>query len=342
MTKISPNAADGFCKTAPRSAQFALLYGPDRGLVQERARLVRDAVFGTDYDPMNHVKFTASEIEADPIRLIDEARSLSLMGGPRLVEASGPDADLVGALTALIKDPGTLSAFILITADDLPTRSKLRGLAEKTDGFGAVACYTDDAKTIPVLIRQVLETDHGLTIGNDARQALASQLGGDRALTLAALEKLALYVRSGEVTLEDVEACATDAAALSLDRLLYAITAGDGAAADFEFDRQLRAGTDPNAVLALLRLHLKKFMTVGIGVSEGQPIGAAIGALRPPLFFKIKDTFAAQARHWPLDRSLKALDCVRDTLVRIRQTGAPVVALTRQCLFDVIALKKQS
>ena len=46
MTKISPNAADGFCKTAPRSAQFALLYGPDRGLVQERARLVRDAVFG--------------------------------------------------------------------------------------------------------------------------------------------------------------------------------------------------------------------------------------------------------------------------------------------------------
>ena len=97
----------------------------------------------------------------------------------------------------------------------------------------------------------------------------------------------------------------------------------------------MRAGTDPNAVLALLRLHLKKFMTVGIGVSEGQPIGAAIGALRPPLFFKIKDTFAAQARHWPLDRSLKALDCVRDTLVRIRQTGAPVVALTRQCLFDV-------
>jgi DNA polymerase-3 subunit delta len=124
--------------------------------------------------------------------------------------------------------------------------------------------------------------------------------------------------------------------------LLYAITAGDGATVDMELDRQLRAGTDPNAILALLRLHLKRFMTVGVGVSEGQPIGAAIGSLRPPLFFKIKDTFAAQARDWPLDRSLKALDSVRETLVRIRQTGAPVVALTRQCLFDVIALKRRS
>jgi len=341
MTKISAGNADSFCKTAPRSARFALLYGPDRGLVQARAGLVRQAVFGDEYDPMNHVKLTASEVETDPVRLIDEARSLSLMGGPRLVEASGADADLVRALTALIAEPEMLSAFVLVTADDLNTRSKLRVLAEKTDGFGAVACYADDARTIPVLIRGVLEEQHGLTVTPDARQALAQQLGGDRALSLGALEKLALYVRQGEVTLEDVQACAIDAAALEMDQLLFAVTAGDGARVDVEFDRQLRAGTDPNAILAMLRLHLNRFMAVGISVSEGQPLSAAVGALRPPLFFKIKDTFTAQARNWPLDRSLKALDRVRETLVSIRQTGAPAVALTRQCLFDVTLNSKQ-
>jgi len=339
MTKIPPGTADNFCQTAPAKAQFALLYGPDRGLVQERALMIRKAVFGDAYDPMNHVKFTATEIEADPVRLIDEARSLSLMGGPRLVEASGPDAELVKALNALVAEPATLSAFVLITADDLTPRSKLRALADKHDAFGSVACYTDDAKTIPMLIRQVLETEHGLTIGNDARQALASQLGGDRALTLAALEKLALYVLSGEVTLEDVQACSTDAAALDMDRLLFAVTAGDAGRVDFEFERQLRAGTDPNAILALLRMHLNRFMSVGIGVSEGQPLGVAVKSLRPPLFFKIADTFSAQARDWPLDRSIKALDLVRECLTAIRTTGAPVVALTRQCLFDVVALK---
>ena len=71
---------------------MALVYGPDRGLVQERVKLIREAVFGAEFDPMNHVRFTADEIEADPTRLVDEVlRGLSLMGGPRLVEATGND-----------------------------------------------------------------------------------------------------------------------------------------------------------------------------------------------------------------------------------------------------------
>ena len=339
MTKISANRADHFCKTAPESAQFALLYGPDRGLVQGRAKAIRAAVFGDAFDPMNHIKLSASDVDDDPVRLTDEARSLSLMGGPRLVEASGSDAAVLRALTPLQADPGSLTAFILITADDLPARSKLRQWGEKTDGVGVVACYADDAKAIPQLIRQVLEEEHGLRISADARQALAAQLGGDRALSLGELQKLALYVGSGEVTLEDVQACAPNAAALEMDRLLFAVTAGNGPAVDREFERQLRAGTDPNQILALLRTHLSKFMNVGVAVSEGAPLKAAVDGLRPPVFWKVRDAFTAQVRDWPLDRSLKALDRVKDTLTSIRQTGAPTHALARQCLFDIARLR---
>ena len=62
---------------------------------------------------------------------------------------------------------------------------------------------------------------------------------------------------------------------------------------------------------------------------------AAIAGLRPPLFFKTKDAFMAQARDWPLPRSLTALDLVKNCLAAVRQTDAPVNALTRQCLFDI-------
>ena len=77
--KVSSASADAFCRAAPQRARMALVYGPDRGLVQERVKLIREAVFGAEFDPMNHVRFTADEIEADPTRLVDEARALSLM-----------------------------------------------------------------------------------------------------------------------------------------------------------------------------------------------------------------------------------------------------------------------
>ncbi|MAH87974.1 MAG: DNA polymerase III subunit delta [Kiloniella sp.] len=335
--KISSANADAFCRTAPQRARVVLIYGPDRGLVQERVKLVRAAVFGDDFDPMNHVRFTANEIEADPTRLVDEARALSLMGGPRLVEASGNDADLVRALTALQTDLDKLAAFVMIVADELSPRAKIRVMAEKSDGFAAVPCYSDEVSVLPTLIRQVLEEEHGLSVSADARQALQGHLGGDRVLTLNELQKLALYVGADaeEVTLEDVLACAPNAAGLELDRLLFAITAGRAAQVDTEFDRQLSAGTDPNAVLSMLRLHLNRFMAVGVAVDEGKTMQAAIAGLRPPLFFKTKDVFTAQARDWPLVRSLAALDLVRDCLAAVRQTDAPTIALTRQCLFDV-------
>ena len=335
--KVSSASADAFCRAAPQRARMALVYGPDRGLVQERVKLIREAVFGAEFDPMNHVRFTADEIEADPTRLVDEARALSLMGGPRLVEATGNDADLVRAVTVLQAEPDKLAAFVLLIAGELTPRAKIRVMAEKADGFAAVPCYSDDANMLPALIRQVLEDEHGLSVSADARQALQGHLGGDRALTLNELQKLALYVgpEAGEVTLEDVQACAPNAAGLELDRLLFAVTAGNAARVDSEFERQLAAGTDPNAVLSMLRMHLNRFMSVGVAVGEGKTMQAAIAGLRPPLFFKTKDAFTAHAREWPLPRSLTALDLVKNCLAAVRQTDAPVNALTRQCLFDI-------
>ena len=156
---------------------------------------------------------------------------------------------------------------------------------------------------------------------------------------IAAIDEVRRDLALVRPLLADAAALAPNAAALEMDRLLFAVTAGNGPAVDREFERQLRAGTDPNQILALLRTHPSKFMNVGVAVSEGAPLKAAVDGLRPPVFWKVRDAFTAQVRDWPLDRSLKALDRVKDTLTSIRQTGAPTHALARQCLFDIARLR---
>jgi DNA polymerase-3 subunit delta len=61
-----------------------LIYGPDEGLVRERAeRLLRTMLDGPD-DPFRLSDFMADQLRGDPARLADEARSLSLLGGRRV------------------------------------------------------------------------------------------------------------------------------------------------------------------------------------------------------------------------------------------------------------------
>ena len=62
-----------------------LIFGPDTGLVSERAtRLVAKASEG-DSDPFNLIKIDASELSSDPTRLIDEVLTVPLFGGRRIV-----------------------------------------------------------------------------------------------------------------------------------------------------------------------------------------------------------------------------------------------------------------
>ena len=61
------------------------IYGPDRGLVAERARLFVSKSGIAPDDAFSLVRIDASEIERDPGRLIDEAGTVSMFSARRLI-----------------------------------------------------------------------------------------------------------------------------------------------------------------------------------------------------------------------------------------------------------------
>ncbi len=63
----------------------ALVFGPDRGLVQERAERLTTAVAGTTTDPFVVAEIAADALRGDPARLTDEAMAFAPSGGRRAV-----------------------------------------------------------------------------------------------------------------------------------------------------------------------------------------------------------------------------------------------------------------
>ncbi len=79
MTVLKAAEIDRFVANPPEAGGVVLIFGPDTGLVSERAtRLVNKASEG-ESDPFNLVKLDASDLGSDPNRLIDEVLTVPLL-----------------------------------------------------------------------------------------------------------------------------------------------------------------------------------------------------------------------------------------------------------------------
>ncbi len=331
--KIEPRRADAFSKAPDPALRAILFYGPDGGLVRERARQALLALAADPDDPFSVASLSAGELTDDGARLNDEAAAISFTGSRRVLRIGDATDALAGVLADFLSGaPG--DAVVLIEAGELPARAKLRKLFEGAQNAAAVACYRDEGRDLADTIRTHL-SQAGLRVSQDALALLTSQLGGDRQLTRRELEKLVLYkgAEDSEIGLEDVRACIGDSAALSTSDLALAVGAGDLPQVERTLGRCLQEGVNPVGILRSVANHFQRLHLVA---TSGNP-ELAIRALRPPVFWKTAESFKAQARSWSRPALAEALALLLETEAACKTTGAPAATLCDRALLRIAA-----
>ena len=84
-----------------------LLYGPDAGLVRERADDLARSVCSDLHDPFRVAELSGPAVAADPARLADETAQMSLIGGRRVVRVREAGDRLAALFRGFLDDaPG--------------------------------------------------------------------------------------------------------------------------------------------------------------------------------------------------------------------------------------------
>ena len=83
--KLAAARVEGFLRQPDPEIHAVLLYGPDAGLVRERAETLARGVCPDLHDPFRVAELSGGMLVSDPARLADEAAQISLMGGRRVV-----------------------------------------------------------------------------------------------------------------------------------------------------------------------------------------------------------------------------------------------------------------
>jgi DNA polymerase III subunit delta len=334
MAQKKSHEVDAFLKSQNSAWPIVLLYGPDKGLVSERAAAYARSTGLPLDDPFATIRLEADEIDSDPAKLADEARTISMFGGERLIwvrNAAGQKG-LAEAVKHLCAEP-PVDTRILIEAGDLKKGATLRTVIEGASAAMALPCYSDDSRGIDGVIDDVLARE-GLQIALDARQLLRDNLGGDRLATRGELEKLCLYAHgSGRITIDDVREAIGDVSALSYDEIADAILTGDIPRFSISFDRVVKSGSPPFLILNASMRQFQQIQLLRYAVEgEGKSVSAVVASAKPPIFFNRRKLVETALSRWTGERLSKAMERLQKTVLESRQNAALSVPLIRQAL----------
>lgn len=341
--KLTGTRADKFCAAPQAGILGALIYGPDRGLVQERGQILASKFADDPNDAFNVTLLTADDLSSDPARLSDEMSAMSLLGGTRLIRVKLEHEKQGAAISKLIGSfdaaPQRCAARLIIEAGDMSPRSAIRKAFEAAGHFAALPCYALSVQNLERLIVDKLAAigPHGIGIDKDALLMWAPLLEGDRGLAQNEIEKLALYKGYGEtenscVTLEDINALAAGGQAGSIDEIINAAFSGQSQIADSAYRRAVSGKVHPALILRSLQRHITRLHQAAAARDSGMSPSEAMRALRPPVFAMHQRSFENQLRAWPIVRLTRILNESLETESRVKRAGSADTALVGRLL----------
>lgn len=333
MTQVKAHEVDRYLARPDPAHRVILVYGPDIGLVSERARLISRSSGADPSDAFSTIIIDADDAAADPSRVADEAHTISMFGGNRLVWIKGStQKNLAGAVKPVLDLP-PLDALVLIEAGDLKKTAPLRTAVEKSPSAIALPCYQDQEKAINAVIDEELSR-HGLTMNSEPRALLKSLLGSDRMASRGEISKLCLYAYGNKaVTVQDITAIVGDASALALDAVIDAAATGDVATMEHTFKRLVARGMAVFQIVNAAQRHVQMLHMARSQMDEGnRPAGSVIGSLRPPINFQRKDAVTKALSIWTSAALEKMLSRLESVSLETRTNSGLAVSLASTAL----------
>jgi DNA polymerase-3 subunit delta len=317
MVAYKASAVARFLKSPDPNCRAVLVYGPDAGLVSERAAALAKAFARRQEGEVEIVRLDDRDFAEEPARLDLELRTRPMFADAKVVRATAGARLDVPSLKALLAEPSDNA--LIVEAGNLRPDSGLRKLFEKLADGAALPCYSDDRSLAAMVEEELSEAD--LRIDPETKTYLMGRLGADQALSRAEVVKLALYARGNDsVSHEDIEAIVGDAAEIALENFVYAASGGDPRAALRELHRLAGAGTGHASALLALARHFKQLHRAAATQASGGSLEQAVKSMRPRPHFKREPVFLAHCRRWGAGRLAHTLPMIQETIRRSRRS----------------------
>jgi len=343
MVAFKAAEVESFMARPDPDKPIVLVYGPDAGLVRERAAaLVRASVDDTG-DPFGLAILAGDTLAETPERLIEEAHTVPLFGGRRAILVKAGGRNFLAAMERLVAAPPGIDCRVIIEAGDLKRGAPLRTLCERTPIVAALPCYADSARDLVRLIDEEMRRT-GMAITPNARALLASLIGSDRCASRSEIEKLTLYAWGrNSVDVPDVMAIVADATIPALDSLTDAAFAGWSSDVEINFGKVRSSGVSASTIASASVRQATALHISRLAVESGTSTDDVIRRATPAVHFSRVKAVRTALEIWTSRRLERSISQLGDTSLEVRRNSKLAYPIAQRALMSiaVAARRKQ-
>ncbi len=301
MKATQKNFAGQLARAAADASVFYFC-GPDEaGAADAAARL--SAHIASGKRQFERVELAGADLRRDPVRLADEARSVSLFGDQRQIHVRCSGDEAYDAVETLLSSPikGWPVFIIASSATDKSRIAKL--LSDRPDAL-VTMFHPPDIRSVTLAVRE-MAGPAGLKLTDELAERIARGAALDTRMVRSEIEKLALYLDASPESPRQADAAALDAiAAVSEDDsfmpLVNSVLAGDVARLSSELARMHELELNPVGLLLAFERRAAQLAQLAGRIRGRSDINAFLeqemAARR--IFFRDKSDIAQQLRRW--------------------------------------------
>ena len=337
--KLVGDKANNYFTNPDNSHTAILIYGSDTMRVALRRQELLEALLGDNAEEeMRLTRMSGSDLRSDPSLLLDGLKANGFFPGLRAVFVEGATDTNSAVIDAAMQDWQKGDAILVLTANQLNARSKLRKVIENNSNSVAVGIYNDppnEKEIISIVSRYNLNN-----FESDAKKdliALGRSLDpGDFQQTC---EKLSLYKYKDEsvITSTDINLCAPVTVDAALDEAIHIIADARSDEVGPMLSRLFGQGMNPTTLCIAAMRH---FRNLHSAASHPSGPDVALSRARPPVFGLRKDRMVRQVRLWGGMRLEKALGVLTDTDLSLRSSSkAPAHAMLERAFIRISMMR---
>ena len=269
--------------------KLILFYGKNEALKNEAIKQVSKGIIKV-------INYDEKEIIDAQNQFIENVLNKSLFESKKIIVIKRATDKIIKILDQ-IKDK-TIDDTIIICAENLEKKSKLRGLFEKKKEYVCVAFYPDSEQTLIKFSYSYLK-EKKISVSSSNINILINKCNGDRAVLRGELEKIELFAKNGKkVTLETITKLSNLIENQSISSLIDHYLAKNKQKIINILNEYSFSSDDSILIVRTFLNKSKKLLNLCKEFKKNRNIDLTISSAKPPIFWKDKDITKDQIIKW--------------------------------------------